>query len=295
MHKEAIEQLRKLDLSKYPKEEIHSLIRKFGKFGAVAFDLHPGKVLMRARSNEPGKTFTSRSDLSYKPPAFNKSYQRASTPDQTMFYAGTIPENIPIDELDNARFIAALEASNLLRDNVPDGEQLITFSKWVVTKDIRLFAVCYYRDFITKSSHTNELFNAYHAWAANLPADLKVRSIEVTEFMAGEFAKMPIRGDFDYMISAIFSEIFAYGKTDGVYFPSVRADAMGYNVAIAPEVADSSLTLVAAGECTIYKKGDHTIVDNETVCLIDDDSKPFSFKPISPEHHIGRENVIKIL
>ncbi|MBN8856152.1 MAG: hypothetical protein BGO55_08280 [Sphingobacteriales bacterium 50-39] len=292
MHRDAIAQLKALDLTTYPKNEIHTLIRQFGKFGAVAMDLHPGKVLIRARPNEAGKTFSLRSDLSYKPPKYNTTYQRASTPDQTMFYAGTIPENIRIDELDNARLIATLEASHLLRDNIPDGEQLITFSKWVVVKDIRLFAVCYHRDFTENSSHTHELYNAYHAWTKTLSDELREKSIEVTEFMANEFAKMPIRGDFDYMISAIFTEIMARGKTDGVYFPSVRAGAQGYNVAIVPEVADSCLKLVAAGECTIYKKGAETFVDNETVCLIKDDTSPFKLVPVDPAFHEGRDKIL---
>ncbi|HEX9513817.1 MAG TPA: hypothetical protein VF939_25175 [Puia sp.] len=295
MYKEAIDKLKALDLTSYPKDEIYELIKAFGKFGAIAMDLHPGKVLIRARPNEAGKSFTTRSELSYKPAQYNTTYQRASTPDQTMFYAGAIPEDIPIEEVNNARIIASLEASNLLRDNRPDGEQLITFSKWIVTKDIRLFAVCYHRDFTTKSSHTKELYEAYHAWAKTLPDDLKQKSIEITEYLASEFAKMPIRGDFDYMISSIFTEIIALSQTSGAYFPSVRADAQGYNVAILPSVADSNLKLVAAGECTIYKKGDHTIVDNETVALINDDSITFKLALIDPVHHIGKETVLQML
>ena len=75
----------------------------------------------------------------------------------------------------------------------------------------------------------------------------------------------------------------------------MRADALGFNVAILPETVDSSLQLVAVGECTIYKKSDHTIVDNETVCLIEDDKKPFTLQPIEADYHIGRDRILQEL
>ena len=110
-YKEAIEKLKSLDLSTYPHDEIRKNIGLFGKFGAIQMMLHPGKVLIRARPSNPKQSFTKRSELSYKPKENNKTYQRASTPNQTMFYAGTIPEDIKVGELDNARIIASLEAS----------------------------------------------------------------------------------------------------------------------------------------------------------------------------------------
>lgn len=292
---EVINKLRALDLKTYPYDEIHGLIKQFGKFGLVEMTLHPGKILMRARPNEGAGTFTTRDELSYKPARFNKTYQRASTPNQTMFYAGAIPEDIKKGELDNSRVVASVEASSLLRDKGKEGEQLITFSKWVVTNDIPLLALCYHKDFVSKSSHTEELYNAYHKWIKELPQDLLERSILITSFLAEEFAKREIGGDFDYMISAIFSEISVSRGRAGIYYPSVKADGMAYNVAIAPEIVDSSLRLLVAGECTIYKKGDHTIVDNETICEINDDGKPFVLKPVASEHHAGRENVLREL
>ena len=97
------------------------------------------------------------------------------------------------------------------------------------------------------------------------------------------------------MISAIFSEMSVEKGQAGLYYPSVRADGMGYNVAIAPDVVDTSLKLLVAGECKMYKKGDRTIVDNETVCIIDDDAKPFTFLPVALEHHVGRDKILEEL
>ncbi len=212
-----------------------------------------------------------------------------------MFYGGIIPEDLKKGELDNARIVSTLETSNLLRDTNIDGEQTITFSKWIVTKDIHLFAVCHYEDFVNKSSHTKELYDAYNEWTKNLSPDLLEKSLTITTFLATEFAKKEIRGDFDYLISAIFSLISIEKGLGGIYYPSVRTDGMGYNVAIAPLIADTCLKLVATGECKMYKKGNHTIVDNEMVCTIEDDKIPFIMKPVAPEYHMGRDRVMEKL
>jgi hypothetical protein len=290
-----IKELQALDLSTYPYDKAKTTIHKFGVFGVISMTLHKGKVLIRARPNSERQTFSTRSELSYTPPKFNTRYQRASTPFQTMFYAGTIPIDIPANELNNARFIAALEASHLLRTVGHEGEQRITFSKWVVTDDIPLVAVCYHKDFMNKSSHTKELYDAFQQSMMTMDEQMRNKSVLITDYLASEFAKTDVDPDYKYMISAIFSEIVVSKKMAGVYFPSVRADAQGYNVAISPTYADRALRLVAAGECTIYKKGDHTIVDNETSCIIEDETKSFTFLPVDPQYHVGKENILKRL
>ncbi len=294
-YKTAIEELKKLDLSKNPREEVLQLFNHFGKFGLVQKLFHRGKTLIRARPNEKGKQFGTRDELTFKPQEFNHTYQRASTPNQTMFYAASIHEDVKQDELDNARVIASLEASHLLRDIGQEGEQLITFSKWVVTQDIPMIAICYHKDFTEKNSHTLELYNAYHHWAKSLDGDLRERSIAITEFLASEYAKKEIGSHLDYMISALFSERSVERGHAGIFYPSVRADAQGFNVALSPDCVNNSLQLVSAGECTIYKKGEHTIVDNETVCIIEDDTLPFILKPVSPQYHRGKDSILEEL
>src|SRR4051794_34584351 len=102
---EAIQELKKIDLSTYPADRVRKLIDKLGRFGIISIDLHPGKTIIRARPNNPVEIFKNRSELSYVPQSKNHKYQRASTPNQTMFYGGTIPENIREGELNNARVI----------------------------------------------------------------------------------------------------------------------------------------------------------------------------------------------
>jgi hypothetical protein len=289
---EIIEDLKRMDYSSDPAGRVQELLSGFGRFGIIQFTLNRGKILIRARPMHSGEHFSTRSELSYKPAEFNTTYQRASTPRQTMFYGASIPEDLPPAEQANARIIAALETSYLLRTHGQEGEQPITFSKWVVTEDIPLVAICYHANFVNVNAHNRELFEAFHRQTEALDPKMRDRTRTITEFLAEEYAKKDTDPNYKYMISAIFTEIVLRKGMAGVYYPSVRADAQGFNVAISPEYTDRCLRLVAAGECTIYKQGDHTIGDNETICEIDDDSKPFAFQPIAPEHHIGRAGVM---
>lgn len=294
-YQEIIAKLSALDLTTLPHDEISALISQFERFGIVEMRLHKGKELIRCRPSIPGRPFTNRAELSYVPPVKNTKYQRASTPFNTMFYGVPIVEQAKDEEVSNARIVSALETARLLRNPSQEGEELLTFSKWEVTDDIPLVAVCYHKDFIQQSRETKELYEAYHAWVDTLPAALHLSSIATTEYLAGEFAKRMTGKEHEYMISAVFSEFAKRKGHAGVYYPSVRADGKAFNVAISPEYVDSCLKLTAAGECTLYKRGNQVIGDNENICLIDDDSKPFTFSPVDPKYHVGRDLILQEL
>ena len=109
--------------------------------------------------------------------------------------------------------------------------------------------------------------------------------------MAKEFSKEKITEDYEYMISAIFSERAVRKGLAGVFYPSVRAEGIGYNIALEPNSSDANLMLVAVAECTIYKKNKNIIVDNETYCIINDDKLPIELKPVEARYHMGRDVV----
>jgi hypothetical protein len=291
--KELVDTFKKLDLTTYPEAEIRTLFKKMGKIGFMSTTLHPGHVIVRARPNEE-KTFTVRGDLSYKPPKYNTTFQRASTPQQTMFYGGIVPPNVLKDISGNARFAPAFEASYLIRDDL-DGMQTLTFSKWEVVKDIPLITICHNEDFVGKHAHTFNLNEVYHKTLKQMPVDVANRSVEMTSYLADEFAKKlnSADKDFNYMISSVFTELSLTSDNSGIYYPSVQTMGLGFNVAIAPNVVDSSLKLVGASECTIYKKGKSILVDNETTCDIIDDTQPFVLKPIDPKYRFGKEESMK--
>lgn len=299
MYKDAISKLSALDLVNSTDLDIRDCINMFGPVGIVEMTLHAGKNIIRARPNgilgnaiEP--TFTEKSQLLFKPQKYNTTYQRASTPNQTMFYGVEYSDN-DVEIGNTARLMATLEASSLMRNDW-DGEEWISYGRFIVTKDIPLIAICYQKDFITRSKYNQELWEAFKNGLATQDAEMQEKSLAVTDYLANEFAKSVSSSDShkQYMISAIYSEMTVNNGKAGIYYPSVKnklfQDGLVFNVAIAPEIASSSLKLIAAGECTIYKKGPNSLVDNETVCSIDDDTVPFKVLPVDPKFRIGPDD-----
>ena len=276
-----IQNLKQLDLSTYPKEEILSLFKQLGQIGWVMITLHRGKPVMRARPNYHGERFETKDAYSFKPAHLNKTYQRASTPEQTMFYATLVPENPAPRELDNMRVIGVAETIPMLRDKTKSGYQKISFGRWVVHEDINLLAIVHKNDYSERSSYTKELAQAYDGFIRHTPPEIAERSIAFSSFLADEFSKEHITGDFDYMISALFTELSAKRGLDGVLYPSVRVGGAGFAIAITPE-ATTRLGLYAAGECSVYKLKDHTVVGNDAIVELNGNETAFKLNDLDP-------------
>jgi len=269
-----IESLKKLDLSKYPKDEILSLLKQLGDIGYIVVKFHKGKSVMRARPNYNGERFEKKSDYSFKPQKCNKTYQRASTPNQTMFYATTIPENVKPGELANMRIIGVAETIPMMRDKNKSGYQKISFGRWFVNEDIKLLAIVHKDTYLKQSNYTRELVSAYEAFINSQSPEIIEKSLLFQTYLADEFSKAEIRDDYDYMISALFSELVTKSGLDGVIYPSVRVGGAGFNIAITPE-ATAKLSLHVAGECSIYKLKDHTVVGNDAIVKLDGTEENF--------------------
>ena len=277
-----IEEFKKLDLSKYPYAEIKSLFNEVGHIGTIIVTFHRGKSVMRARPNEENQRFDKKADLSFKPQEFNKTYQRASTPDQTMFYATSVPDKVEEGELDNMRIIGITETIPMLRDKTKSGFQKISFGRWVVEEDIKLMAIVHHESYYNESNYTRELVNAFKGFIDGYPKEVVDKSLKFQDYLASEFAKEEIEADYDYMISAIFTENVIRNGLDGILYPSVRTAGKGFNIAITPK-ATEKLGLYVAGECSIYKSKDQVVVGNDAIVQLD--GKQTEFKLVDIENH----------
>jgi hypothetical protein len=277
--KEIVDELKGLDLKTNPYDKAVDLISKIQKYGLIQTTLHPNKVVIRARPNRNGERHTTKDSVSYKPAPLNTTYQRASTPSNTMFYGCVVPEKIGIGEPDTSRVTAIFEASDLIR-NDKDGEEVVTFSKWVVTKDIPLITIVYSKDYLKRSVFATELNELYLEMISGLSEELKQNSLIISEFFANEFAKLKITDHTDYLISAIFTELLIKKGQAGVYYPSVRTEGAGFNVAIHPDYIDNAMQLQVVGECTLYKKGQNILMDNDTYYILKDQKDNFTYKEI---------------
>jgi len=278
--KDAITKLKSLDLSSSPINDINSLFKVFGKVSVIEYNFHPGKKIIRARPEDDQWPYLTRSAHSYKPQQFNKTYQRASTPNRTMFYGSIIPEELDKDDLDNERVVVTTEALPWMREEKNCGVKRIAYSRWEVTDDIRMVAVLHNKQFYNSSSHTRKLIADFERNLEQYP-EIKEASLLVSKYIASEFGKEEIRSDHDYLISALYTEMVIRHGFEGILYPSVRMGGQGFNIAITPDASKDKLRLVAAGECTIYKQtfGD-SVIDNNTIAKIANENEPFRLIPV---------------
>ncbi|AZA91765.1 Uncharacterised protein [Chryseobacterium nakagawai] len=305
---QVIAELSNLNLADYPEGRIRELLNEIGVICSMQVNFHPGKVVMRARPHENSTIrYRSKGDFSFKPQKFNNTYQRASTPYHTMFYATAIPDNLVPGELENMRIIGVTESIPALRDNSSSLYKKISFGKWQVIEDLRLMAIIHKDTYFGKSSYTRELMNAYNQATQNIPEailqevpDIIEKSFKIQTFLADEFAKEQISHDYDYMISAIFSEIAIKKGFDGIFYPSVRVGGEGFNIAITPE-ATKKLKLIVVGECSLYKHREHTVVGNDAILELKDEEEDFDLIDLPNNHQkecleqIGLETLEELL
>jgi hypothetical protein len=260
--KEIINQLKDLDSSKFPKTEIQDLMRNVGPICDIIIHFKEGTPIIRGRPNKLSERFEFKSDYSFKPQCYNKTYQRASTPDNTMFY-GVVPNIKDISNITSNELMAMrLSVFSELFHNGLNIEETpkISFGRWQVKKGEQLNVLAIIQE--DKYKESNELLSelrvAYDCFVnQDIDKNLRNNSLNYGTYLANEFSKAEITSDKDYMISAVYSEIVSKHKQfDGILYPSVRAEGRYFNITIKPDVLNCKLELTDVGECPINKTKD---------------------------------------
>jgi len=277
---EIINRLKELDLSKFPVEEIETLLRQLFSvpIPIVTTDYAFPKELERAVNNtEDEPVFNSKNRISFKPARLNTTYQRASIPKTTMFYASVIPEeDLNDDEIKYARITGAYEVVDLLRDNI-NGESKVTFGKWQVQDLISVTSI-FDPNIDYKINYINKVRDFYKNQKLE-DAEITQRD-EVLSFLASEFSKNIVKGEnYSYLISAILTELIVNNNSDGVLYPSVQSDGYGLCIALHPRVVEK-LKLIKVLQCRIIKEDNSIKIYNEKNCLIENDSDTFELVDI---------------
>lgn len=301
---EILSQLSGLNLSEYPILRAHELIAQIGKYPLLVTTIPVDTIILRARVNCEDEVFSNKSQLSYKPAAFNQTFQRASTRNYTMFYGSIYPDGNRFEKNDYRRLIGLCEVSGFHRKPLKnDGEERITYGKWVTKKPIPLVPIIYNFENLPKSNFSTTLEKDFNRLLSNNPKEMIEKAHLIYDFFEREFSKEETTHDYDYLFSAIYTEQITHNlghKLAGVLYPSVRTKEQrgnGFNVAITPEFIDNkSLELEVVAECTIYKKGDMIFCDNDKEAILSHGQDDFALTPIiDPKVHIGRDLAYKIL
>lgn len=261
-----LSQLKRLDLEKYPTKQIEDLFDEFIPIPIIVQSFHKGKEIERAVNNPSFESFSNKSRISYKPQRFNNSYQRASTPEMTMFYGIVIPEEVGDKEIEHARIIGSYEACELLRDDL-EGGTIMTFGKWKVIKDISLVVILNpFKKYSIKMMEEQRMeildgFKRYDFFGY-------MEKLSLLAFIADEFSKKHSgKKDSDYLITALLTKKIIEQGYDGVLYPSVQASEKGICVSIKPKSIRKKMRLNKVLECRLIKHNNQTKLQNTKVCV----------------------------
>lgn len=254
-----ISELQKIPMISENVQQIKELVRylRFPIVGSVA---SKGFTIVRARRGDGYRTQT---EVSYKTASLCKTAQRASLPNQTIFY-GVLSD----DErhLENARAICVAECSSLFREGIlAAGREKITSTQWLITDDIRVACIMSANSF-EGVSNNKLLENIKANFLAKFSGDLDV--LNIAEFVEHEFSKKVQAGnESEYLLSASIADSLLYSfDFEAVAYPSVKFGGQaGLNIAIRPDVVDSKLQLLNIVEQCYYQNGTNAILRQELV------------------------------
>lgn len=169
----------------------------------------------------------------------------------------------------------------MMRDKTRSGDQKISFGRWEVIKGLNLMAIEQKEKFAEAIAYIKDLATAYNKYLESIDKEIASRSLAFTSFLAEEFSKSEITGDYDYMISALFSGLTVARGFDGVFYPSTRIGGRGFKIAITPD-ATKKLHLRAAGECSVHKLRDYTIIGNDSLVGLSGTETEFKLSDLPP-------------
>lgn len=270
-----IRELKGLDLKTRPEIEIIELFRKIGTTININYDIGINSILLKARPNNNHPRFKETKDLSIKPAKDNTDYQRASTPLKSMFYAVYMPNCSSQNELNIMRCTGVYETIPEVRTSDKSYQGKVTYGHWKNKEKLNLLAIMHNETYISTNKYTKELANAYKIHLRNSEPHIKEKSLKFYEFMADEFSKETIRGNYDYMISALYSEAASRFNIDGVIYPSVRVGGKCFNIAI-KKIAKQKLELDCVEEAVIKKIGKNINVDIKAFAKIANNQDTFN-------------------
>lgn len=232
------------------------------RFLSTANDtLVKGNILYRATIIENEDEINDIKRLSYKPANLNKSYGRASTPYNTMFYGLSSNNNYMLGVLGSMSEVCPCIRNNRTAENK---YYKVVISEWKVVSEINVVMISD-PDAANRSQDMKD-----PTYGKLLNREQKKFVKHISNAFREEVTK---ENEYNYWISATFTEIMTKKMGfDGICYESVQSSApeMKENLCIAlcPEIADRCLKFIG-GELYEFNfiKGEN-IVPRKTKCII---------------------------
>ena len=233
---------------------VHRLVDSVFPIQWLHHPIKTGTIISRCRKAAPN---IEKESFGCKPPELVNNFQRASIPNQSVFY-GAVGDR----DAEDGDFIAMMETSSLHRNGLDKGQEEIFVSRWIVTKDIDMALICHPNVFVdaNENSTVNAMQENYKRRLPDYPAEQDFIPVfdKLVEFVSGQFAKKIPEGDnSQYMISSYFAHN-ALLTDSGIIYPSVQVNGkLGFNVALRPDIVKNSLEFIGAKKHILYKADDY--------------------------------------
>ncbi|MBE0653370.1 MAG: hypothetical protein IH594_06205 [Bacteroidales bacterium] len=279
--KQLFRKIRSIDWRTYPIEAINDMFIEFEEVPYMVTDYHDGKIIHRVRPLKVNEVVNTVDGLKYKPQDANTTYQRASTPRQTMFYGSVISEDEDSETLSSPRNTSAMESCHLLRNPKLDGKQKLLYGKWKVNSTISLITVLFTKYRNAKNVWIKNLSEAFYQNICGYNYEQQKKFRRVNNFISDEYSKfVGEEEDYKYLVSSLFNEGVIENGFDGVLYPSVRTMRRGMNVAIIPSNVEDKMDLISVLECEVHKRGKKVILNNLRYCDVPEGSIGFELQDI---------------
>ena len=265
--KTVIKELSSLDLADCSDKDVQTILNKLYEkpIAAPICDYPADTVIVRGRPINSTEQIKYKHELSYVPADKNKKYQRASTPNQTMFYG-------ILSDTHDTQLVGCLgEICDCLREpNPQDGDYYAIISFWLVRETISLFTIINPEATSNKSDNLKKMadeLNLFMEECKDLFDKEDVTSLQ--KFMYQQYNRKA-HTENDYWIPALFTmDLIKSEKIDGILYESAQViDKQLDNVlclAIKPESADKKLSFLSAVKVTITIKDGKATVKREPI------------------------------
>lgn len=303
-----VDSLASVDKSSISQEEVHVLLSQcFSCVDAImVHSLHETYTMVRIRVNEDSKRFSSIQELSYRPKELNQRFQRASVPNATFFYASSCERRnvlmVQTTDIEWGMKVALFETLYELRPEIRSEIEInsgkdyynrfsldklhrpnkikgieITYGIWEVINRIDLAQVCY-KTTLPDDKQVDPFLRErfFGNYVLDDPYNRYNHDV-FFDYLSSEFSKYwnPDIEDYEYIVSAIATQILCEMGFDGVSYPSVRCEGNGINFAIRPEIVDSKLKCTEVGLITVMTEKDELRIEYDNSIQIHEGQEDF--------------------
>jgi len=279
-----IKELKELDLKSATQTHVEFILSKIRKLPFFKHIIPSDSFFTRARQLNEGENFSTNEDLRYLPQWKNGKFQRASTPNGTMFYGVFIPNENINTESDKPRAIVACEAVDFMRNPKPQesAEATLVYGKWRTLKECKLAVILSLDESQNNNPYSKQTSQVYRNWIESKHQDYIEQTKLLIDYFTKEYSKfVPEDEHFNYKISGIFSEIIIRNNyVDGIIYPSVKTDGKGLCVAIKPDFVNENMILEKVLQCKVTKEKTHTNITNEKCAKANPTDQSFILKDI---------------